>query len=56
MVNLYDLWCTCCCIVMVILDVEFGYPNRPLLFKDLNFGVDMDSRSMYELCTLCVVS
>lgn len=30
--------------VLGAYDVEFGYPNRPLLFKDLNFGVDMDSR------------
>lgn len=25
-------------------DVEFGYPGRPLLFDNLNFGVDLDSR------------
>jgi len=24
--------------------VEFGYPGRPLLFKKLNFGIDMDTR------------
>jgi len=32
--------------LFVILDVDFGYPDRPMLFKELNFGVDMDSRSM----------
>jgi len=33
-------------LLFVILDVDFGYPGRPILFKELNFGVDMDSRSM----------
>lgn len=26
-------------------DVDFGYPNQPLLFKNLDFGIDMLSRS-----------
>ncbi|CAM5999250.1 unnamed protein product [Sphagnum balticum] len=25
-------------------DASFGYPGGPLLFKDLNFGIDLDSR------------
>lgn len=25
-------------------DVSFGYPNGPTLFRDLNFGIDMESR------------
>ncbi|KAJ8498968.1 hypothetical protein OPV22_009520 [Ensete ventricosum] len=25
-------------------DVSFGYPGGPLLFKNLNFGIDLDSR------------
>ena len=28
----------------VFADVEFGYPGQPLLFTDLNFGIDMKSR------------
>ena len=32
---------------MIYVDVDFGYPGRPLLFKNLNFGVDMDSRGGY---------
>ena len=31
----------------VSVDVDFGYPGLPLLFKNLNFGVDMDSRGRY---------
>uniref|UniRef100_A0A915HWN4 ABC transporter domain-containing protein n=1 Tax=Romanomermis culicivorax TaxID=13658 RepID=A0A915HWN4_ROMCU len=26
-------------------NVDFGYPDQPLLFKNLNFGLDMSSRS-----------
>ena len=32
--------------VLIPVDVDFGYSGRPLLFENLNFGVDMDSRSM----------
>lgn len=32
--------------LLILLDVEFGYPGRPLLFDNLNFGVDLDSRSI----------
>ena len=30
--------------IMGLHNVEFGYPNQPLLFKNLDFGIDMDSR------------
>lgn len=30
--------------VIQINDVEFGYGDGPSLFKDLNLGIDMDSR------------
>jgi ATPase subunit of ABC transporter with duplicated ATPase domains len=29
-------------------DASFGYPGGPLLFKDLNFGIDLDSRLASE--------
>lgn len=33
-----DVWkCDCS-------DASFGYPGGPLLFKNLNFGIDLDSR------------
>lgn len=25
-------------------DVDFGYPGGPTLFRDLNFGLDLESR------------
>lgn len=25
-------------------DASFGYPGGPLMFKNLNFGIDLDSR------------
>ena len=25
-------------------DASFGYPGGPILFKNLNFGIDLDSR------------
>ena len=25
-------------------NVSFGYPGGPVLYRDLNFGIDMDSR------------
>ena len=25
-------------------DASFGYPGGPLLFRNLNFGIDLDSR------------
>ena len=25
-------------------DASFGYPGRPIQFKKLNFGIDLDSR------------
>lgn len=28
----------------VCSDASFGYPGGPLLFKNLNFGIDLDSR------------
>lgn len=31
--------CACDC-----SDASFGYPGGPLLFKNLNFGIDLDSR------------
>ncbi|XP_064457979.1 ATP-binding cassette sub-family F member 1-like isoform X2 [Ornithodoros turicata] len=30
--------------ILGVYNVDFGYPNRPLLFKDLDFGIDMSSR------------
>ncbi|GAB4813067.1 hypothetical protein N2152v2_000113 [Parachlorella kessleri] len=30
--------------VLSFTDVDFGYPGGPTLFKDLNFGLDLDSR------------
>ncbi|KAG6470276.1 hypothetical protein ZIOFF_071341 [Zingiber officinale] len=33
----YKLVCGCS-------DVSFGYPGGPILFKNLNFGIDLDSR------------
>lgn len=30
--------------ILGLYDVNFGYPNQELLFKKLNFGVDMTSR------------
>ena len=32
-------------------DVEFGYPGRPSIFKNLNFGIDLDSRLASECQT-----
>ncbi|MCO5564770.1 hypothetical protein L7F22_018438 [Adiantum nelumboides] len=29
---------------MLLSDASFGYPGGPLLFKNLNFGIDLDSR------------
>lgn len=29
-------------------DASFGYPGGPLLFKNLNFGIDLDSRIASE--------
>lgn len=29
---------------LIIADVDFGYPGQPLLFKKVNFGIDMQSR------------
>ena len=26
------------------MDVDFGYPGGPTLFRNLNFGIDMESR------------
>lgn len=30
--------------ILGLHNVQFGYPNQPLLFKDLDFGIDMTSR------------
>ena len=30
--------------VLQLTDVAFGYPGCKLLYKDLNFGLDLDSR------------
>ncbi|KAJ6824568.1 ABC transporter F family member 3 [Iris pallida] len=30
--------------MIYISDASFGYPGGPLLFKNLNFGIDLDSR------------
>ncbi|CAI5972021.1 unnamed protein product [Closterium sp. NIES-65] len=30
--------------IISFTDVNFGYPGGPLLFKNLNFGIDLDSR------------
>ncbi|XP_039135323.1 ABC transporter F family member 3-like [Dioscorea cayenensis subsp. rotundata] len=27
-------------------DASFGYPGEPTLFKNLNFGIDLDSRQL----------
>ena len=31
-------------------DASFGYPGGPLLFKNLNFGIDLDSRIASKNC------
>lgn len=31
-------------IIRVCSDASFGYPGGPLLFRNLNFGIDLDSR------------
>lgn len=48
-------------------DASFGYPGGPLLFKNLNFGLDLDSRlaskhhsslsadNTYHMCQLCML-
>lgn len=33
-------------------DASFGYPGGPLLFKNLNFGIDLDSRIASKNCFL----
>ena len=33
-----------CTFTCVVSDVDFGYPGQPILFKNLNFGIDMESR------------
>lgn len=35
--NVQSLMCVCS-------DASFGYPGGPILFKNLNFGIDLDSR------------
>eukprot|EP00244_Chara_vulgaris_P011619 TRINITY_DN5837_c0_g1_i1.p1 TRINITY_DN5837_c0_g1~~TRINITY_DN5837_c0_g1_i1.p1 ORF type:complete len:495 (+),score=103.87 TRINITY_DN5837_c0_g1_i1:148-1485(+) len=30
--------------IISFIDASFGYPGGPLLFKNLNFGIDLDSR------------
>ena len=30
--------------ILGFMDVDFGYPGGPTLFKNLNFGIDMESR------------
>ncbi|KCV73024.1 ATP-binding cassette sub-family F member 2 [Fonticula alba] len=30
--------------VLMVQNVSFGYPGQPLLYKDLDFGLDLDSR------------
>lgn len=30
-------------------DASFGYPGGPILFKNLNFGIDLDSRVASKL-------
>ena len=30
--------------IMGMLDVSFNYPGQPLLFKNVDFGIDMESR------------
>ena len=30
--------------VISVLNVGFHYPNGPILFKDVDFGIDMDTR------------
>lgn len=46
---MYTLFCLLLCYFMCSLflwcsDASFGYPGGPLLFKNLNFGIDLDSR------------
>lgn len=46
-------------------DASFGYPGGPILFKNLNFGIDLDSRIaskivylrkhfVLQMCNLCL--
>ena len=30
--------------ILGFMDVDFGYPGGPTLFRNLNFGIDMESR------------
>ena len=30
--------------ILGFMDVDFGYPGGPMLFRNLNFGIDMESR------------
>ena len=40
--------------IMEVRDVHFKYqPTMPWLFKDVNFGIDMDSRYIYYGVLLC---
>ena len=32
------------CLFYMIVDTDFGYPGQPNLFKNVNFGIDMESR------------
>lgn len=32
--------------IFIRSDVDYGYPNQPLLFKKIDFGIDMSSRSI----------
>jgi hypothetical protein len=42
------LWLICVGFIHPCSDASFGYPGGPLLFKDLNFGIDLDSRLASE--------
>lgn len=36
-------------------DASFGYPGGPILFKNLNFGIDLDSRIASKIFPSCLM-
>lgn len=45
------IWCLCLC----CSDASFGYPGGPILFKNLNFGIDLDSRIASKDLVFCML-
>lgn len=53
-------------VMFLCSDASFGYPGGPLLFRNLNFGIDLDSRiaskepvltkSYFVNCYICAYS